>query len=131
MNNKGFTLVELIAVLAVMITILLIAIPSISSSIERNKGNLSEKNEEIIYDAAEIYSDLYLKNYFKHKFSNGECGIHINELINAELVGEETTIIEKNNSIEEKKEECVWQESGEYKIKSCFVGDNDGRCGVE
>ena len=48
MNNKGFTLVELIAVLAVMLTILLIAIPSISSTIDRNKENLSSKSIDII-----------------------------------------------------------------------------------
>ena len=127
MNNKGFTLVELIAVLVVMITILLIAIPSISSSIERNKGNLADKNEKIIEDAAEIYSDLHMDKILENRFSSGECGIYISDLIDNGLVDEKTTIIEKNNIIEELKEQCVWNRNKEYQIDEC----NNRRCGYE
>lgn len=131
MNNKGFTLVELIAVLAVMITILLIAIPSISSSIERNKGSLDKQNEKIIHTAAESYSELYLNTNLERWFKvDGSCGIYIDDLIKNNLIDEETTIKNDGSSV---KEMCVWYDKNDntYNIDSCFVGDNDGRCGVE
>ena len=37
MNNKGFTLIELLAVLVILVVIMSIAIPSITSSVERSK----------------------------------------------------------------------------------------------
>lgn len=37
LNNKGFTLIELLAVLVILIAIMSIAIPSISSSLDRTK----------------------------------------------------------------------------------------------
>ena len=131
MNNKGFTLVELIAVLVVIITILLITIPSISSSVERNKEKLNDKNEKIIYDAAEIYSELYLAQYYELDFSNGECGIQIEELIGKSLVDEKTTIIEKDNQVYELKELCVLKEDKDYIMDSCIKNDVDRRCGLE
>ena len=40
LNNKGFTLIELLAVLVILVVIMSIAIPSITSSVERNKENM-------------------------------------------------------------------------------------------
>ena len=37
MNRKGFTLIELLAVLVILVVIMAIAIPSVTSSIERSK----------------------------------------------------------------------------------------------
>ena len=42
MNRKGFTLIELLAVLVILVVIMAIAIPSVTSSIERSKDK--EKN---------------------------------------------------------------------------------------
>ena len=45
MNNKGFTLIELLAVLVILVVIMSIAIPSITSSVERSKAK--QRNEVI------------------------------------------------------------------------------------
>ena len=56
LNNKGFTLVELLAVLVILIAITTgIAIPSISSSLERTKEKQNNARLEIIKSAAEMY----------------------------------------------------------------------------
>ena len=55
MNKQGFTLIELLGVLVVLTLIGLIAIPSIASTIERNKNKINEEKKEIICSAAEIY----------------------------------------------------------------------------
>ena len=61
-NNKGFTIIELLAVLVILITILLIGIPSITSTVERNKQNALNKKYDIIEAAGETYVNLYFKN---------------------------------------------------------------------
>ena len=55
LNNKGFTLVELLAVLVILVAIMSIAIPSISSSLERSKGKQEESKHKILESAAELY----------------------------------------------------------------------------
>ena len=37
LNKRGFTLIELLAVLVILVVIMAIAIPSVTSSIERSK----------------------------------------------------------------------------------------------
>lgn len=101
MNNKGFTLVELIAVLAVMLTILLIAIPSISSAIDRNKENLSSKSIDIIKAASEIYVSTYLKKDIKTSYNNGTCYVKITDLINKDILSlDEIKESSKDNEID-------------------------------
>lgn len=55
LNNKGFTLVELLAVLVILIAIMSIAIPSISSSLERSKDKQNEARQKVLESAAELY----------------------------------------------------------------------------
>lgn len=55
LNNKGFTLVELLAVVVILVVIMTIALPNISSSIERNKKKQNEALEKVIISAAELY----------------------------------------------------------------------------
>ena len=56
LNNKGFTLVELLAVLVILIAIMSIAIPSISSSLERSKSKQDTAKQKILESAAELYT---------------------------------------------------------------------------
>jgi len=74
-NNKGFTLVELLAVLALLITILSIAIPSITSSVERNKEKLNNKKYDIIEAAAETYVSQYKNTINYANFTNGSKSV--------------------------------------------------------
>lgn len=59
LNKKGFTLVELLAVLVILVVIMTIAIPSVASSIERSKNKQKNAKIELIESAAEIYLDRY------------------------------------------------------------------------
>lgn len=54
LNNKGFSLVELLAVLVILATILLIALPSISSSLNRSEEQDLENRKQIILSEAEL-----------------------------------------------------------------------------
>ena len=55
MNNKGFTLIELLAVLVILTAIMGIAIPSITSSMERTKAKQDKAKYKVLESTAEVY----------------------------------------------------------------------------
>lgn len=63
MNNKGFTLIELLAVLVILVVIMSIAIPSITSSVERSKAKQREQVINIIISAGELYADKHKSDF--------------------------------------------------------------------
>lgn len=65
MNNKGFTLVELLAVMVILISISLIAVAGITSSLERRDEKESEEQIELAIGAAKIYFSLENKTCVK------------------------------------------------------------------
>ncbi|MDR6549539.1 prepilin-type N-terminal cleavage/methylation domain-containing protein [Paenibacillus qinlingensis] len=54
-NEKGLTLIELLAVIVIIAIIAAIAIPSISSILERTKANAHKSNAHMMVDAARLY----------------------------------------------------------------------------
>ena len=89
MNKQGFTLIELLGVIVVLTLIGLIAIPSIASTIERNKNKINEEKKEIICSAAEIYVS-------KNKL-DGSRGVDIQTLLDDNLLTEDE-LKNSNNS---------------------------------
>ena len=71
MNNKGFTLVELLAVLVILTAIMTIALPSISSSMSRTKKKQDEKKIELL----KSYAELYVTDHKNRAFNNSPCVI--------------------------------------------------------
>lgn len=65
MNNKGFTLVELLAVILVLIGVSLIAVSSISSSLGRREEKELAEQIELAKNAAKIYFSLEDKTCVK------------------------------------------------------------------
>ena len=57
-NNKGFTLVELLAVMVILISVSLIAVGGISSSLENRDKKECEEQIELAISAAKIYFSL-------------------------------------------------------------------------
>ena len=86
LNNKGFTLVELLAVLVILVAIMSIAIPSISSSLERSKAKQEESKHRILESAAELYVTDHRNNITKPK-----CVITLETLYNENYIDEEAT----------------------------------------
>lgn len=58
MNNKGFTLVELLAVMVILISISLVAVGGISASLEKRDIKECEEQQELAISAAKIYFSL-------------------------------------------------------------------------
>lgn len=69
MNRKGFTLVELLAVIVILSGISLVVVSSISSSLGRQKDRECNEQKELAKNAAKIYFSL-----------NGKSSVTISEL---------------------------------------------------
>ena len=82
LNKKGFTLVELLVVIVILGVIMSIAIPSITSSIERSKDKQRTQIIKLIESAGELYVDRH-----KNTVPNGP--ITLNKLIEDGLITKE------------------------------------------
>ena len=58
MNNKGFTLVELLAVMVILVAISLVVVGGISASLEKRDIKECEEQQELAIGAAKIYFSL-------------------------------------------------------------------------
>ena len=92
-NNKGFTLIELLAVIVILIAIMLVAIPSIMSSMERSKDKQYEAVKSIIEAKAELYVSDH-KNDFKTTNT-----VTVETLKNEGLLTEKDLMDPRNNNI--------------------------------
>ncbi len=59
LNNKGFTLVELLAVMVILITISLVSVGGITSSLTKRDAKECEEQQELAVSAAKIYFSLH------------------------------------------------------------------------
>lgn len=81
LNNKGFTLIEVLAVLVILVAIMGIAIPTITSSMERTKEKQNNAKKEMLASYAEEYVEDYKNDIYKVLVDGvNSCAIPISEL---------------------------------------------------
>lgn len=87
-NNRGFTLVELLVVIVILIAIVSLAIPSITSSMERSKDKINSGKLEVLGSAGELYISSKnrgkLSDYYK-----GDCYVTLSELKDGGYISDE------------------------------------------
>ena len=76
-DNKGFTLIELLAALVILTAIMSIAIPSISSSLERTKVKQDATKKKLLESAAELYVTDHKNAIYKKLNNNGKNSCYI------------------------------------------------------
>lgn len=76
-SNKGFTLIELLAALVILTAIMSIAIPSISSSLERTKGKQDEMKQKILESSAELYVTDHKNAIYQNLKNNRKTSCYI------------------------------------------------------
>ena len=69
LNNKGFTLVELLATVVILLAISTVAITSISASMDRQNAKKDEATKKIIIS----YGRLYLEERVNVTYSGNPC----------------------------------------------------------
>ena len=78
-QSKGFTLIEMLAVLAIIILLTSAIVPSLINLIARNKNKLSNQTKDLIYSATELY--LSENNNYSKLENNTYC-ISISTMVN-------------------------------------------------
>ena len=97
LNNKGFTLVELLGVIIILVTIILIAIPSITSTISRNKDQELEAKQELIITETKLYVESHQR--LEANFLNGYCSYTTEKLQDLSIVSEDNLLDSDGNLI--------------------------------
>ena len=57
LNRKGFTLVELLVVIIILLAIMLVALPNINNTLEKSKNKDNSRTKELIESAASVYAN--------------------------------------------------------------------------
>lgn len=114
-NNKGFTLIELLTVMIILVTILLIAIPSITSSLSRSEDKQLEAQKAAI--VSDTIINMKGKDFADYSaFRNGSCVLSVESLYNKGYITEKTAKDEDDNFIDG----CVGYVDGELQfLDSC------------
>ena len=111
MNKKGFTLVEILAVLVILSLLLILTIPSIKNALTNGKNKINEINKKQIEDAAKIIVDevIYcnMTEITKDALAETSCSIAQTKLING------VNIDLKNLELDDKSSKC----SGTINVK--------------
>lgn len=111
MNKKGFTLVEILAVLVILSLLLILTIPSIKNALTNGKNKINEINKKQIEDAAKIIVDevIYcnMTEITKDALAETSCGTAKTKLING------VNIDLKNLELDDKSSKC----SGTINVK--------------
>jgi len=68
MNKEGFTLVELIITLTLLVIIMALAVPNVINMVARNREVQLERTHEVVCEAARVFA-----------YRRGSCGEFIND----------------------------------------------------
>ncbi len=96
LNNKAFTLVELLAVLVILSIILIVALPSFTSSLNKGSQDDIEKRKELILSDAK----LKLDDDSKLKLRTNACTYSIDDLISMGIISESDSKDKDGNVID-------------------------------
>ena len=131
MNKKGFTLIEVIMVIAIITILSLILIPNVMVLIDKNKERSCEKMIDNIESAAKMYVN---QNKYELGFdcdNNKTKGIKLKTLVDAGYLGgklvnpinkkeislESEVLVTYNCSVKGFKYEMIKDEENKYNIK--------------
>lgn len=98
--KKGFTLVEMIAVILILALISITTLPSLLNQVSNKRKEVSETSKKIIYDAVDQYLSSKTITYSKSPESIGNtyC-IDLNEVVNAGKLTSPVKDLETDNEI--------------------------------
>lgn len=113
MNNKGFTLVELLAVMVILISISLVTVASVTSSLTRREEKECKEQQELAISAAKIYFSL-----------SGTTSVTIGEL-NGGASPDYTDYFKDDKKIDKLNEDdVITMSDNEYLYNGVSVGES-------
>ncbi|MDO5003024.1 MAG: prepilin-type N-terminal cleavage/methylation domain-containing protein [bacterium] len=89
MNDKGFTLTELIVTMALVTLISMISYPAITNLQRSSKQQIYESYEKVLVNGAKLYVDKYDRDLFVRNQTGSQCVvITYDDLVNENLIKE-------------------------------------------
>ena len=130
MNRKGFTLVELLAVLVILGMVMVIALPAITSSMQRTKKKQNDSRIKLLLSSAEVYVNDHKNDVYNNMVVGEEtkyCYIRIQEdLVNGRYL---TSELIKDMDDKELNGVIKYSSDGEYKYFDHIEdGDSEAYC---
>ena len=98
MNKKGFTLAEIIGVIAILGLVALLAFPPMLNMVKNSEGKIDEATKTLIYTASSQYTVKYMNDFPKTE-GNVYC-ITINDLVKEDYLS--STILNDDIKLETK-----------------------------
>lgn len=118
-NKKGFTLVEMLVVLSVLVIIFLIVVPDVTSLYKKLKQNEYERFLSDIFLSTEAYVQKNIDKYPELNTNNTKIYIYFEELLDSGYL--KATIMDPKNKKNVKEEdytvELFLNDDNEYKYK--------------
>lgn len=111
MNKKGFTLIEVLAVVIIMTSVALLVVPNVVNRFSNKKDEIKEVNEELIISNAKIYVKDHENDYMQ--LSGMEYCIKLKKLVDEGYLNDKIIDVTNNNDI-----------ANTHSIK--LVADDDG-----
>lgn len=115
LNKKGFSLVELLAVLVILATIIAIALPSITSSLNRAEEADLEKRKQVILSEAELKVESKLNDTQLSCLRSGNTMIKVDGLVALKVITPNQSKDKNGNKIEL----CIGYKDNELSIVDC------------
>lgn len=101
MNKKGFTLVEILAVLVILSLIFVIIYPNIQDAFDNSKKAISELNKKQIEDSVKIIVDEVIYCNMSDETKNilgNNCNDAVTTLVNGKDIDISALELDNNNS---------------------------------
>lgn len=120
-NNKGFTLIELIATIGIMILIGLVIVNNMSGILSKEHDEEYNNFKKKLEDSACIYVETkWDSDYRRSCKTSNHCSVSIGQLIEAGYI--EDDLKNPNNK------ELVKDNGEKYKVKVYWTNDNVKTC---
>ena len=86
LNNKGFTMVELLVTMAIMGLLIIMAFPTIRAIQSNNTSTKFKEYGKSVLSASKLYVDSYEEDLFDLNDNNGMKSIDLNDLVKKDLL---------------------------------------------
>ena len=108
-NNRGFTLIEITAVVLILGVIFLISFPTMERLMKKSEQDKDKYNDDNIIMAAKTYLNMHSSEY---EFTDGtDIEITINKLVEDDLIDDNNNYTDRDKVV-------------------CHINGNDKECSV-
>ena len=127
MNDKGFTLIEIICASVILGIIALICVPNISGYLLSTKASINDIDEKNLITSAKNYviDCDYGGNFCKIPSKNNDSKVYLSTLIEEGYISNIKNAFSGNNCDKDKSYVLVKYDHGKYSYKVCLFCDGE------